>query len=31
MALPTYIDPRKLALQGYLLEGDVASESLPRL
>ncbi|MDG0968826.1 MAG: YceD family protein [Porticoccaceae bacterium] len=31
MALPTYIDPRKLALQGYLLEGDVASESLSRL
>lgn len=31
MALPTHIDPRKLALQGYLLEGEVAIDSLPRL
>ncbi|CAI8283115.1 MAG: Large ribosomal RNA subunit accumulation protein YceD [Porticoccaceae bacterium UBA1117] len=31
MALPTHIDPRKLALQGYLLEGEVKTESLPRL
>ena len=31
MALPTHIDPRKLALQGYLLEGEVKADSLPRL
>jgi len=31
MALPTHIDPRKLALQGYLLEGEVKTDSLPRL
>lgn len=31
MALPTHIDPRKLALQGYLLEGEVKSDNLPRL
>mgnify|MGYP002628194122 FL=1 len=31
MALPTHIDPRKLALQGYLLEGEVKAESLSRL
>jgi len=31
MALPTHIDPRKLALQGYLLEGEVKCDSLTRL
>ena len=31
MALPTHIDPRKLALQGNLLEGTVNVEDLPRL
>jgi uncharacterized protein len=31
MALPTHIDPRKLALQGYHLDGEVAIEGLPRL
>tara|TARA_B110000305_G_C19213765_1_gene527179 strand:+ start:98 stop:610 length:513 start_codon:yes stop_codon:yes gene_type:complete len=31
MALPTHIDPRKLALQGYLLKGEVRADSLPRL
>ncbi len=31
MALPTHIDPRKLALQGYCLDGEVAIGGLPRL
>ncbi|MGB2260831.1 MAG: YceD family protein [Porticoccaceae bacterium] len=31
MALPTHIDPRKLALQGNFLEGTVNVEDLPRL
>ena len=31
MALPIHIDPRKLALQGYCLEGEVAVGGLPRL
>lgn len=31
MALPNLIDPRKLALQGMQLEGQVSSESLTRL
>lgn len=31
MALPSLIDPRKLALQGNLLEGTVDVEDLPRL
>ena len=31
MALPTQIDPRKLALQGITLEGTVNVEDLPRL
>ncbi|MBT5387358.1 MAG: hypothetical protein HOJ99_09330 [Porticoccaceae bacterium] len=31
MALPTQIDPRKLALQGNLLEGLVNAADLPRL
>ena len=31
MALPTHIDPRKLALQGYHLEGEVSMDGLPRL
>ncbi len=31
MALPTQIDPRKLALQGIRLEGTVNVEDLPRL
>ena len=31
MALPTEIDPRKLALQGNLLEGTVNVDDLPRL
>ena len=31
MALPTQIDPRKLALQGNLLEGTVRLTDLPRL
>ena len=31
MALPIDIDPRKLALQGYCLEGEVAVGGLPRL
>ena len=31
MALPNYIDPRKLALQGILLEGTVNVEDLTRL
>lgn len=31
MALPTQIDPRKLALQGNLLEGFVNATDLPRL
>ena len=31
MALPTEIDPRKLALQGNLLEGTVNIVDLPRL
>jgi len=31
MALPIHIDPRKLALQGYCLEGEVDVRGLPRL
>jgi uncharacterized protein len=31
MALPTQIDPRKLALQGNLLEGEIKAVDLPRL
>ena len=31
MALPTLIDPRKLALQEVILEGTVNVEDLPRL
>ena len=31
MALPTHIDPRKLALQGNRLEGSVNGVDLPRL
>jgi uncharacterized protein len=31
MSLPTHLDPRKLAQQDYLLEGELGAEHLPRL
>ena len=31
MFLPTYVDPRKLAVQGCLLDGRVSAEQLSRL
>jgi uncharacterized protein len=31
MSLPTHVDPRKLAQQDYLLEGELGAENLPRL
>ena len=31
MALPTQIDPRKLAVQGIALEGEIAAKDLTRL